>query len=198
MCGIAGLIGADRVQPALLRAMCDAIAHRGPDDQGQWIDPETNVALGHRRLAIVDLSPHGHQPMASREDRFMLTYNGEIYNHADLRRELEAAGHTPEDGCRGLSDTETLVEAIAAWGLADAVGRAVGMFAFALWDRQERMLHLVRDRFGEKPLYYGRIGRDFAFASELKALRVHPHFDGAINRNALKDPSCPASCIGKK
>ena len=187
MCGIAGLIGVDRVEPALLRAMCDAIAHRGPDDHGEWIDAETNVALGHRRLAIVDLSPNGHQPMVSHQGRYVLSFNGEIYNHLDLRRTLETAGHTPEGGWRGQSDTETLVEAIAAWGLADAVGRAVGMFAFALWDKQERMLHLVRDRFGEKPLYYGRIGKDFAFASELKALRIHPRFDGEIDRKALKD-----------
>ena len=187
MCGIAGLFGPDAATPNLVRRMTDAIAHRGPDDQGAWVDADAEIALGHRRLSIVDLSPHGHQPMASREGRFMLAYNGEIYNHADLRRELEEAGSAPESGWRGQSDTETLVEAIAAWGLSNAVGRAVGMFAFALWDRQKRMLHLVRDRFGEKPLYYGRIGKDFAFASELKSLRVHPHFDGAINRNALKD-----------
>ena len=182
-----GLLGPHAGTVDLVGRMADVIAHRGPDDQGVWIDPDAGIAFGHRRLSIVDLSPHGHQPMASTSGRFMLTYNGEIYNHADLRRELEEAGHSPEGGWRGHSDTETLVEAIAAWGLADAVGRAVGMFAFALWDQQERVLHLVRDRFGEKPLYYGRIGRDFAFASELKALRVHPRFDGEIDRNALKD-----------
>lgn len=187
MCGIAGMLAADRIDLPLLVRMTDVMAHRGPDDSGVWGDADAGIALGHRRLSIVDLSPHGHQPMPSASGRFMLTYNGEIYNHADLRRELEEAGHGPEGGWRGHSDTETLVEAIAAWGLADAVGRAVGMFAFVLWDKQERMLHLVRDRFGEKPLYYGRIGNDFAFASELKALRVHPRFDGEIDRNALKD-----------
>lgn len=187
MCGIAGLFGPNAATPDLVRRMADVIAHRGPDDQGAWVDADAGIAFGHRRLSIVDLSPHGHQPMASTSGQFIISYNGEIYNHADLRRELEEAGHGPEGGWRGHSDTETLVEAIAAWGLAVAVGRAVGMFAFALWDNQERMLHLVRDRFGEKPLYYGRIGNDFAFASELKALRVHPRFDGEIDRKALKD-----------
>ena len=187
MCGIAGLLGPNAARPDLVRRMADVIAHRGPDDQGTWIDADAGIALGHRRLSIVDLSPHGHQPMRSAGGRFILSYNGEIYNHAAIRRELEAAGHAPDAGWRSHSDTETLVEAIAVWGLAETVGRAVGMFAFALWDRQERMLHLVRDRFGEKPLYYGRIGQDFGFASELKALRVHPHFEGAIDRNALND-----------
>ena len=187
MCGIAGLLGPDAATPDLVRRMADVIAHRGPDDHGVWIDGDAGIALSHRRLSIVDLSPHGHQPMCSSGGRFIISYNGEIYNHTDIRRELETADHTPVAGWRGHSDTETLVEAIAAWGLEEAVGRAVGMFAFALWDRQERMLHLVRDRFGEKPLYYGRIGRDFGFASELKSLRVHPRFDAVIDRNALKD-----------
>ena len=185
MCGIAGLVSARRIDPQLLKRMGDVIAHRGPDDEGTWIDDEAGVGFAHRRLSIVDLSPQGHQPMHSADGRFVLNYNGEIYNHAALRGELEARGQAPEGGWRGHSDTETLVQAIAAWGLQEAVGRAVGMFAFALWDRKERMLHLVRDRFGEKPLYYGWADGDFVFGSELKSLRVHPAFDHGIDRRAL-------------
>ena len=169
----------------MLSRMAASIAHRGPDDEGIWTDPEAGIALVSRRLAIIDLSPAGHQPMASSNGRFVLTFNGEIYNHHDLRAELEARGYTPEGGWRGHSDTETLIEAIAALGLEPALERCVGMFAFALWDRQERRLCLVRDRFGEKPLYYGWVGGDFLFASELKAIRVHPKFRGEINRRAL-------------
>ena len=185
MCGIAGLVSAKRVDPKLLQRMGDVIAHRGPDDEGIWIDPEAHVGLAHRRLSIVDLSPSGHQPMASADGRFVLNYNGEIYNHGELRAELEARGQAPDGGWRGHSDTETLAQAIAAWGLEAAVGKAVGMFAFAAWDRRERVLHLVRDRFGEKPLYYGWAGGDFLFGSELKALRAQPRFDAAIDRRAL-------------
>ena len=185
MCGIVGLVAAKRISQALLVAMCDGIAHRGPDDHGQWIDQEANVALGHRRLAILDLSSHGHQPMASPSGRYMLSYNGEIYNHLAIRTELEACGLTPSDGWRGRSDTETLLAAIEGWGLEETLERSVGMFAFALWDRKDRLLKLVRDRFGEKPLYYGWAGRDFVFGSELKAMRLHPDFSGAVNRHAL-------------
>ncbi len=185
MCGIAGLIGADRVDPHLLARMCDTIAHRGPDDEGQWIDQEAVVGLGHRRLSIVDLSPLGHQPMASRDGRFVLSFNGEIYNPGGLRTELEARSLMPPGGWRSHSDTETLVESIAAIGLEATLKAAVGMFAFALWDRKDRRLHLVRDRFGEKPLYYGWAGRDFVFASELKAIRVHPQFSADIDRDSL-------------
>ena len=185
MCGIAGLIAADRVQPRLIERMCDAIAHRGPDDHGYWIDHDTNVGLGHRRLSIVDLSPSGHQPMMSNNARFVLSYNGEIYNHVAMRAELEAQGLVPDGGWNGHSDTETLLAAIEGWGLEAAIERAVGMFAFAIWDRQLRTLSLVRDRFGEKPLYYGWVGRDFVFASELKAIRAHPSFAGEIDRRAV-------------
>jgi asparagine synthase (glutamine-hydrolysing) len=185
MCGIAGLVSRHRIDPHLLQRMAGVIAHRGPDDEGCWIDPEAGVGFGHRRLSIVDLSPLGHQPMQSANGRFVLNYNGEIYNHADLRHELETQGKAPEGGWRGHSDTETLVEAIAAWGIDKATREAVGMFAFALWDRKERILHLVRDRFGEKPLYYGWAGGDLVFGSELKSLRLHPAFDHALNREAL-------------
>ena len=185
MCGIAGLVSARRIDPELLKRMGDVIAHRGPDDNGTWIDKEAGVGFAHRRLSIVELSPLGHQPMLSADGRFVLNFNGEIYNHADLRRDMEARGQAPETGWRGHSDTETLVEAIAAWGLEKAVGKSVGMFAFGLWDRRERLLHLVRDRFGEKPLYYGWAGGDLVFGSELKSLRLHPGFDNAIDRQAL-------------
>ena len=185
LCGIAGLWTKGSPDLALLTRMATAIVHRGPDDAGIWIDSEAGLGLAHRRLSIVDLSPHGHQPMLSSDGRFALSFNGEIYNHRALRVMLDDEGRTPEGGWRGHSDTETLVEAIAAWGLDSVLDRLVGMFAFALWDRRERALHLVRDRFGEKPLYYGWAGRDFVFASELKAIRVHPDFDPQIDRRAL-------------
>jgi asparagine synthase (glutamine-hydrolysing) len=185
MCGIAGLVSRRRIDPGLVSRMAGVIAHRGPDDEGIWIDPDANVGLAHRRLSIVDLSPQGHQPMLSADGGFVLNYNGEIYNHAELRRSLDARGQGPEGGWRGHSDTETLLQAIACWGLRAAVEQAVGMFAFALWDRKERVLSLVRDRFGEKPLYYGWAGKDLVFGSELKSLRLHPDFDGEIDREAL-------------
>lgn len=185
MCGIAGMLTRSRPDEGELRGMLQSIAHRGPDDEGAWLDQDAGVALGHRRLSIVDLSPSGRQPMISASGRFVLILNGEIYNHAELRTELEATGQAPEGGWRGRSDTETFLEAVAAWGLEDALARSTGMFAFALWDRQRRILSLVRDRFGEKPLYYGWVGGDFAFASELKALRAHPRFANPIDRQAL-------------
>ena len=186
MCGIVGQLTRSVPDRDLLARMAAAIAHRGPDDHGVWSDPDAGIGLAHRRLAIVDLSPHGRQPMISADGRWVLCYNGEIYNHAAIRAELDAAGQAPEGGWRGHSDTETLLQAIAGWGLAATLERAVGMFAFALWDRTERRLQLVRDRFGEKPLYYGWIGHDFVFASELKAIRIHPRFDGQIDRTALR------------
>jgi asparagine synthase (glutamine-hydrolysing) len=185
MCGIAGLVSSRRIDPDLLERMGNVIAHRGPDDRGTWIDADAGVGFAHRRLSIVDLSPQGHQPMHSADGRLVLNFNGEIYNHNAIRGELETGGMAPESGWRGHSDTETLLEAIAAWGLEAAVGKAVGMFAFALWDRRERILSLVRDRFGEKPLYYGWAGTDLLFGSELKSLRLHPAFDHAIDRKAL-------------
>jgi asparagine synthase (glutamine-hydrolysing) len=189
MCGIAGLISPTAIAPETVRRMTDPIAHRGPDDQGVWIDQEAGVGLGHRRLSIIDLSPLGHQPMASNNGRWVLDYNGEIYNHMALRRELEqAGGGSIGNGLpwRGHSDTETLIECIAAWGLKTTLQKCVGMFALALWDRQERRLHLARDRFGEKPLYYGWTGGDFVFGSELKAIRTHPQFDNEIDRRSVR------------
>ena len=183
MCGIAGLIARGSVDAAIAERFADALVHRGPDDRGVWIDARHTVALVHRRLAIVDLSPNGHQPMTSASERLVLSYNGEIYNHLAVRSELDAT--QPGIAWRSSSDTETLLEAIEIWGLDDALGRMVGMFAFALWDARDRQLHLVRDRFGEKPLYYGWAGRDFVFASELKAFKRHPDFVATVDRDAV-------------
>jgi asparagine synthase (glutamine-hydrolysing) len=184
MCGIAGIFSAEGADREILERMTGAVAHRGPDDVGLWT--EGHVGFGHRRLAIVDLTPAGHQPMLSTDGRFVLTFNGEIYNHADLRAELEERGAVPEGGWRGHSDTETFLQGIVAWGLTATLKRSAGMFAFALWDRREKTLSLVRDRFGEKPLYYGWAGHDLVFGSELKALRTHPAFDARIDRRALR------------
>ncbi len=186
MCGIAGILTTDRIDPALLARMAGAIAHRGPDDQGIWLDEGAGIGFAHRRLSILDLSPQGHQPMHSADGRFVICFNGEIYNHTEIRAELEELGQVPEGGWRGHSDTEVLLHALVVWGLELALERCTGMFANALWDRKERLLHLVRDRFGEKPLYYGWAGRDLVFGSELKALRCHPRFDAPIDRQALK------------
>jgi asparagine synthase (glutamine-hydrolysing) len=161
--------------------MAAALAHRGPDDAGQWIDPASGVALGHRRLAVLDLSQAGHQPMVSAQGRYVLTYNGELYNFTQLRPELERAGQR----FAGHSDTEVLLAAIEAWGVREALGRCNGMFAFALWDRRERTLTLARDRLGEKPLYYGRAGDHVVFASELGAIRRHPRLRERVDRAAL-------------
>ena len=186
MCGIAGIIGSDRVDEQSVARMIGPLAHRGPDDQGIWLARDARIGLGHRRLAIVDLSPAGHQPMHSADGRYVLTFNGEIYNHPELRATLEGEGAVPDGGWRGHSDTEVLLQGIATWGLSATLKRCVGMFAFGLWDRRRRELSLVRDRFGEKPLYYGWAGRDFLFGSELKAFRTHPRFEGAIDRRALR------------
>jgi asparagine synthase (glutamine-hydrolysing) len=189
MCGIVGLVGSSAVGGALLARMAERLAHRGPDDAGVWTDAEAGVGLGHRRLSIIDLSPLGHQPMESADGRYVIVYNGEIYNHAEMRSEVEAAGGAGGGNgiaWRGHSDTETLLEAIAIWGLEAALTKSVGMFAIALWDRRERTLSLARDRFGEKPLYYGWTGGAFAFASELKAIRELPGFDNEVDRRALR------------
>ncbi|HEX6660774.1 MAG TPA: asparagine synthase (glutamine-hydrolyzing) [Sphingomicrobium sp.] len=186
MCGIAGIISCNPLDEPTVARMTRALVHRGPDDEGIWFDPDAGIGLGHRRLSIVDLSPAGHGPMHSADGRYVLTFNGEIYNHAELRASLEQAGAVPEGGWRGHCDTEVFLQGIVTWGLTEVLRRSTGMFAFGLWDRRERTLSLVRDRFGEKPLYYGWAGRDFLFGSELKALRSHPQFDNAIDRRALR------------
>jgi asparagine synthase (glutamine-hydrolysing) len=182
MCGIAGFWTVDGLEEtfeATLCSMTSAISHRGPDDEGYWVDGDAGIALGHRRLSIIDLSPEGHQPMVSASGRYVISYNGEVYNFQELRKELDGSGW------RGQSDTEVILKAIETWGLTEAVKYFVGMFAFTLWDRKERVLHLVRDRLGIKPLYYGWAGKTFLFASELKALTKHPVFQAEINRDAL-------------
>lgn len=184
MCGISGALQLKNTVAdwqRILPQMSAVIAHRGPDDSGLWFDAEAGIGLAQRRLAIVDLSPQGHQPMLSSDGRYVVVFNGEIYNFEKLRLELDALGHQ----FRGHSDTEVMLAAICAWGLEAAVKRFVGMFAFGLWDRREQVLHLVRDRIGEKPLYYGWVGDAFLFGSELKALRAHPDWQGEIDRGAL-------------
>ncbi len=187
MCGLCGFLDPGLRVPAaehvaLAETMAARLRHRGPDDSGVWGDREAGVALAHRRLAVIDLSPAGHQPMSSADGRWVLVFNGEIYNHRALRRRLESTGVRT---WRGHSDTETLLAAIAAWGLRAALEGANGMFALALWDRRERCLWLARDRFGEKPLYYGRQGGVFLFASQPSALEIHPAWEGRLDRGAL-------------
>jgi asparagine synthase (glutamine-hydrolysing) len=186
MCGITGFIdhslqSSAQELSAIATRMADSLVHRGPDDSGVWSDAESGIAMGHRRLSIIDLSTQGRQPMVSADGRFVLVYNGEIYNHGQLRGDLQ------QNGCqfRGHSDTEVLLEAVAHWGLAKTLDRLNGMFAFAVWDRRKRRLTLVRDRLGIKPLYYGWFGRCFLFGSELKSLKKHPAFRGEIDRNVL-------------
>jgi len=187
MCGIAGYFdgntrGAEEAL-AVVSRMTDALRHRGPDDSGLWQDPTLPLTLGHRRLAILDLSTAGHQPMESMSGRYVIVYNGEVYNYSILRKELGALeGSLP---WKGHSDTEVILEAIESWGLDAAVRRFNGMFAFAVWDRRERVLSLVRDRLGKKPLYYGWCGRRFFFASELKAIRASGVCENRIHRGAI-------------
>ncbi|MEQ1804161.1 MAG: asparagine synthase (glutamine-hydrolyzing) [Burkholderiaceae bacterium] len=187
MCGLTGfwqrsaLTSEDSCD--MVTRMAAQIAHRGPDDVGAWVDADAGIALGFRRLSIVDLSAAGHQPMASASGRYVIAYNGEIYNHLDLRADLAKQSAAP--AWRGHSDTETLLAGFEAWGIEQTVRRAIGMFAIAVWDRSSRSLTLGRDRLGEKPLYYGWQGNVFLFGSELKALRAHPAFAAEVNRDSL-------------
>jgi asparagine synthase (glutamine-hydrolysing) len=186
MCGIAGVLdpdastSADRLG-ALASRMASSLEHRGPDAGGVWTDAEAGVAFGHRRLAVIDLGPGGTQPMVSSGGRWVIAYNGEVYNHRDLRHRLERTGTQ----FRGNSDTEVLLDAVECWGIDRALDACEGMFAAALWDRNRRELHLLRDRFGEKPLYYGWVGKVFAFGSELKALSTLPGFAAELDRSAV-------------
>jgi len=187
MCGLAGFVtlrNESNIQEisALAARMADTLRHRGPDDAGVWADCDAGIALGHRRLSILDLSGHGHQPMVSATGRYVVAYNGEIYNFQEIRKTLDEMSL---NHWRGRSDTEVMLAAFEAWGIEAALQRFVGMFALALWDTQHRALYLIRDRIGEKPLYYGWMGNTFLFASELKALKEHPAFRGEIDRNAL-------------
>ena len=185
MCGFAGILttaGASRDELAdCARRMIRQIVHRGPDDSGVWVDERAGLAFGFRRLAILDVSSHGHQPMRSASRRFVIVFNGEIYNFTELRRELEPHGHR----FRGNSDTEVILAAFEQWGIRDAVRRFIGMFAIAVWDAQRRQLSLIRDRMGKKPLYVYRKPGLIMFGSELKALVAGPSFDRTIDRGAL-------------
>ena len=187
MCGVVGFLtrgrGTEEPMALVARKMADALIHRGPDDAGVWVDEAAGIALGHRRLSILDLSAAGHQPMRSVSGRYVIALNGEIYNHLEIREDLNRSGS--QVSWRGHSDTETLLAAIDRWDLKEALRRSVGMFALALWDRQERVLMLACDRVGEKPMYFGATGGTLLFASELKALRAHPGFDDTIDRDAL-------------
>ena len=187
MCGLTGFWSTDfdRLPARLIDEMTDTLEHRGPDGRGVWTDDDAGIALGHRRLAIIDLSKEGAQPMESASGRYVIIYNGEIYNFARIRRDVRA--RRPEYRFRGDSDTEVLLAAIEVFGLDEALERANGMFAFALWDRQQRNLSLVRDRLGIKPMYVGRVGSSLVFGSELKPFVEMPGFDGRIDRQALAD-----------
>lgn len=188
MCGLTGFFTSkaemnSSQMDAKVLSMSGSLAHRGPDDQGTWIDPQAGIALGHRRLSIIDLSQQGHQPMPSACGRYVMVYNGEIYNFSEVKKKLQDSGFNA--GWRGHSDTEVMLAAISHWGLDKALSHFTGMFAFALWDRKERILKLARDRLGEKPLYYGWMNKAFLFGSELKALQRHPDWQGEIDRNVL-------------
>jgi asparagine synthase (glutamine-hydrolysing) len=194
MCGFTGFItlrndaNSDAASHDLLHRMANAIIHRGPDSDGYWADASAGIGLAHRRLAILDLSPAGAQPMMSTSGRYVIAFNGEIYNHLRLRDALQNNNQMVAHW-RGHSDTETLLAGFDAWGIESTLQRAIGMFAFAVWDREQRVLTLARDRLGEKPLYYGWQGQGskatFLFGSELSALRRHPAFSAEINRDAL-------------
>jgi asparagine synthase (glutamine-hydrolysing) len=188
MCGLAGILGHDNSLSLTgeVGAMVASLAHRGPDDEGVWVDVDAGIALGHRRLSILDLSLEGHQPMLSGDGRYVMVFNGEIYNHSELRGALEKElGNIAPQAWRGHSDTETLLACFSHWGVAKTLSCSVGMFALALWDKLDRRLYLTRDRFGEKPLYYGWAGEAFVFGSELKTLRKYKGFSNPVDRNVL-------------
>ena len=180
MCGIAGIfnLNGEPVSPVSLRRMTDAIKHRGPDSEGFYVD--SFIGLGHRRLAIIDLSRAGHQPMVTDDKEFAITYNGEIYNFQGLKVELENLGHK----FRSRTDTEVVLHAYVQWG-ADCIHRFNGMFAFAIWDRMRQELFIARDRYGIKPLYYSLYGTTFLFASEQKAILSHPEIPKTVDLEAL-------------
>jgi len=186
MCGIVGFFTVNNRRSAdemlsIANGMANAIRHRGPDDSGVWVSEEVGLTLAHRRLSIIDLSVYGSQPMCSENGRYIIVYNGEIYNHVELREELVSLGRA----FRGHSDTEVILAGCQEWGVEGTIRRCVGMFAIALWDVRDRDLYLIRDRMGEKPLYYGWQKGTFLFASELRAMKKHPDFESEISRDSL-------------
>lgn len=185
MCGFSGVFNNSRGSEldTIIQKMNNSIVHRGPDDSGVWVDSAMKLALGHRRLAIVDLTSAGHQPMLSSCNRYVIVFNGEIYNYGELRQALEDEGVAPV--WKGHSDTEILLSCLATWGVERTLQASVGMFAFALWDRLEQVLTLARDRVGEKPLYWGWQDDMLLFGSELKVIKACAEFKGNIDRNAL-------------
>jgi len=195
MCGIAGIFSPDSISSneRITQKMVGALAHRGSDDAGVWSEQENGISFGHKRLAVVDLSAAGHQPMQSNCGRYVISYNGEIYNHLELRKDLEKSFSSGSSqiqkneliNWKGHSDTETLLAAFVEWGIEETLHHCVGMFAFAVWDRQTKQLYMARDRIGEKPLYYGWCNKSFVFASELKAFWKYPDFNNKIDRDVL-------------
>lgn len=188
MCGLTGFLKGASFSTredslVILKKMTDSMVHRGPDSEGHWIDVDNKIALGHRRLSILDLSDAGHQPMLSDDNRYVITFNGEIYNHLEIRYDIES--ELSNISWKGHSDTETLLKAIEVFGWEDTLKKLIGMFAIALWDKKENALYLARDRFGEKPLYYGWQGDTFLFGSELKPLTLHPAFGKKLNKGAI-------------
>ncbi|WP_417439213.1 asparagine synthase (glutamine-hydrolyzing) [Idiomarina sp.] len=186
MCGFSGFFSNQNSRtdaPLILQRQASTIEHRGPDDSGIWFDEQSGIGFAHRRLSILELSSAGHQPMISNDNRYVIAFNGEIYNHLELRGQLNS--RNPEIVWNGHSDTETLLNCFAYWGVEETLKASVGMFAFSLWDKKEQQLTLARDRLGEKPLYWGWCGDTLLFGSELKALKAHPDFDSEINRDAL-------------
>jgi asparagine synthase (glutamine-hydrolysing) len=183
MCGFVGVLSSTFLNESTLLKMTKTLEHRGPDESTLWQDSLSGISFGHQRLSILELSNAGSQPMFSANGRFALVYNGEFYNHLSCRKVLAESGFAVS--WKGSSDTETLIELISALGLERALKLTTGMFSLALWDKVEKKLFLARDRFGEKPLYYGWQGDSFLFGSELKALKIHPHFLNEIDSNAL-------------
>src|SRR5438552_11382156 len=189
MCGITGFltrtaaVGPDPA--ACVTSMTRTLAHRGPDREGTWVDRSAGIALGHRRLSVVDLSPAGNQPIVSASGRYVTVFNGEIYNFLELRRQLETTSTDAAPNFQGHSDTEVMLACFERGGVANSISHFNGMFAFAVWDRLDRTLYLARDPLGEKPLYYGWTQDTFLFGSELKALRAHPAFLGEIDRSVV-------------
>ena len=188
MCGISGILASNETRSSELKKiaenMASILAHRGPDDSGVWLNSDNICVMSHSRLSVLDLSSAGSQPMTSKCGRYTIVFNGEIYNHNQLKSELENQ-QVSQIIWKGHSDTEILLAAIQKWSLKKALEKTVGMFAFGLWDHKEHSLSLARDRFGEKPLYFGWIDNKFAFASELKAFNAFPNFTKKINEHAL-------------